>query len=210
MWRRTAATEPTHTGCATPQSSAWCHMSSSNLTNHEQTWSKSAQLNTSHLDTAGRTWPGQRKYGGCPSEVVPTSPSTQQCLCTGASLSRPSHRLSTAPAHPADTREVLGATIHQDDGSTFPSTSSPTDLCPWYIHTQQADFQGNKSQQTLTGNLTLKCQQKRISYEFSVKGKKLSKAGRLSRSWCNRDEVLLLTYWSGSLAVTASETFYMG
>lgn len=43
-----------------------------------------------------------------------------------------------------------------------------------------------------------------------VKGKKLSEAGRLGRSWCNRDEVLLLTYWSGSLAVAASETFYMG
>lgn len=71
MWRRAAATEPTQVGCATPQGPAWCHMTSSNMTNHQKTWSKSAQLNTSHLDTAGGTWPEQRNCGGCHQRWCP-------------------------------------------------------------------------------------------------------------------------------------------
>lgn len=183
---------------------------SSNTADHKQTWSKLALLSTSHLDTAGRTWPEQRRCGGCHQSWCPPL-QTQQSLCTGARLSRPSHRCGTALPQPT-LQTPEGARCHHPPrwGQHLPQHLQPQrSLCPWYIPTSRLISKEKGVNITMMGKLTLKHQQKSINYESSAKGK-VSKAGRLGRSWCNRDEVLLLTYWSGSLAVAASETSYMG
>lgn len=184
------------------QSPAWCHTTSSNMTDHEQTRSKLTQLNTSHLDTAGRT--EQRRCAGCHQSWCHLSKHTAKSLhWSQAEQTKPA-------AHPADTR---GVTTCQGEGRTFPSTSSPWDLKEVSLsmtHPCPAGWFPGKHKARVMGKLTLKHQEKITNCECSVRGKKVSKAGRLGRSWCNRDEVLLLTSWSGSLAVAASETFYMG
>ena len=105
------------------------------MSDHQQTWRKWTQLNTSHLDTVGRTWPQQGQCGGSHQSWWPPLHTHSNCknLCTGAKLNWSVHRCCTALHEPILQAPETRVQCHQlprtssGESNTFPSTSSPSD-----------------------------------------------------------------------------------
>lgn len=143
------------------------------MTDHQQTGSKWTRLNTLHLDTAGRTWPQQRKCGGChQSRCLPLhAHGNCENLCTGAKLNWSVHRCCRALCEPILQTPETHVQHHQlprmssGECNTFPSTSSPNDhkqvsLSAIKPYTAGCLPRKRMREQTLLENIILKCQQK--------------------------------------------------